>query len=286
MAPEYSKAAATLKTSDPYVPLAKVDATESKKVAERFQIQGFPTLKFFVNGEAIEYNGGRTDREIVSWINKRAGKVSTPLADAEAVKTFIEANEVAIIYFGESEEDSEFTTFKTVAMNYDDLAFAHTTDESARVANSARSRQIVLFKKFDEGRNDYSGVSNVADIKSFVEEHSYATVMPFNDRAIEKVFQKGNPTVFLFSDDNEASKAAELIFAQVAKAQRGNGVIFSISKPNDGFGHFNRLAEYVGADVSNCPQIMLVHAADGVNKFKYAASDVNAAALVQFVNDF
>jgi thioredoxin-like negative regulator of GroEL len=27
--------------------LAKVDATENKEVAERFEIKGFPTLKFF-----------------------------------------------------------------------------------------------------------------------------------------------------------------------------------------------------------------------------------------------
>jgi len=73
LAPEYSKAAAALKKSDTYVPLAKVDATEQKKVAERFGVQGFPTLKFFNNGEAMDYTGGRVEKDIVSWINKRAG---------------------------------------------------------------------------------------------------------------------------------------------------------------------------------------------------------------------
>jgi len=29
--------------------------------------------------------------------------------------------------------------------------------------------------------------------------------MPFNDRAIEKVFQKANPTVFLFAGEDAAS---------------------------------------------------------------------------------
>lgn len=121
------------------------------------------------------------------------------------MKSFIENNEVAIVYFGESEDDSEFNTFKSVAMSYDDLAFAHTTDEGARTSQSARHHTIVLFKKFDEGRNDYAGATNVADIKKFIDENSFATVMPFNDRAIEKVFQQSNPTLFLFSDDNDAS---------------------------------------------------------------------------------
>ena len=47
LAPEYSQAAQALANNDPAYPLAKVDATEQKKLAERFGIQGFPTLKFF-----------------------------------------------------------------------------------------------------------------------------------------------------------------------------------------------------------------------------------------------
>ena len=35
-------------------------------------------------------------------------------------------------------------------------------------------------------------------------------------------------------------------------------VKFSYSKPNDGFGLFGRLAEYVGADQTNLPNLMLV----------------------------
>ena len=46
--PEYAQAAQVLAKNDPPVPLAKVDATEHKKVAERFGIQGFPTLYWFV----------------------------------------------------------------------------------------------------------------------------------------------------------------------------------------------------------------------------------------------
>lgn len=48
LAPEYVKAAATLAEQDPPLYIAKVDATEHKKLAERFGIKGFPTLHFFV----------------------------------------------------------------------------------------------------------------------------------------------------------------------------------------------------------------------------------------------
>jgi thiol-disulfide isomerase/thioredoxin len=47
LAPEYAAAAEELGKRDPPLYLAKVDATEQKKLAERFAIQGFPTLVFF-----------------------------------------------------------------------------------------------------------------------------------------------------------------------------------------------------------------------------------------------
>ena len=47
LAPEYAGAAGVLAENTPPYPLGKVDATEQKAVAERYGIQGFPTLFFF-----------------------------------------------------------------------------------------------------------------------------------------------------------------------------------------------------------------------------------------------
>jgi len=50
LAPEYESAAKTLAEKDPPRYVAKVDATKHEALAKRFSIQGFPTLKWFVNG--------------------------------------------------------------------------------------------------------------------------------------------------------------------------------------------------------------------------------------------
>jgi thioredoxin-like negative regulator of GroEL len=47
LAPEYAKAAKAMAEWNPPQYLAKVDATEHKEVAGRFDVKGFPTLKFF-----------------------------------------------------------------------------------------------------------------------------------------------------------------------------------------------------------------------------------------------
>ena len=60
---EYAKAAKTLLEGNQKPKLAKVDATEQKELGAKFGVRGYPTIKFFVNGEPSDYSGPR-DAEV------------------------------------------------------------------------------------------------------------------------------------------------------------------------------------------------------------------------------
>ncbi|CAF3199929.1 unnamed protein product [Rotaria socialis] len=80
LAPEWARAATELKGK---VKLGVVDATIHTQSAQRYGVQGFPTIKFFPagkkNGQAEDYTGGRTTSDIVAWaLDKHQANVPPP----------------------------------------------------------------------------------------------------------------------------------------------------------------------------------------------------------------
>jgi len=128
-------------------------------------------------------------------------------------------------------------------------------------------------------------ISLFAELKKWLDEKSFATVIVFDDRAIEKIFQQGNPTIFLFHSSSDESKKAYDEFHAAAKELRGGKVLFSHSSPDDGHGHFQRLAEYIGVNTAKVPAIMLSHAAGEVTKYRYTG-EINKASIVDFVKKY
>lgn len=58
LAPEYAAAATELKGED--VVLAKIDAAEENELSQEYDVQGFPTIYFFIDGVRKPYTGQRT----------------------------------------------------------------------------------------------------------------------------------------------------------------------------------------------------------------------------------
>ncbi|KAM4706288.1 protein disulfide-isomerase A4 [Rhinophrynus dorsalis] len=69
-APEYEKIAKTLKENDPPIPVAKIDATVATEVAGKYDISGYPTIKILKKGQAVDYDGSRTEEAIVAKVKE------------------------------------------------------------------------------------------------------------------------------------------------------------------------------------------------------------------------
>lgn len=87
LAPEYKVAARELKSHDPPVPLAKIDATSNEELARKYEVEGYPTMKVFRSGTPYEYEGPRKADGIVEYMKKQASPDWKPPVDHVLVLT-------------------------------------------------------------------------------------------------------------------------------------------------------------------------------------------------------
>ena len=51
------------------VNFAKIDCTQHKQICSNYQVQGYPTMKFFTKGQVEDYNSGRSKEDLVNFAN-------------------------------------------------------------------------------------------------------------------------------------------------------------------------------------------------------------------------
>ena len=160
--------------------MGKVDATEETDLAEKFEIRGYPTLKFFNNGKIIEYSGGRTSEDIIKWLKKKTGPPAIELtSDAEA-KTFQDSQKVVVVAYFESKESDAAKVYLSVAAENDDIPFGITYNNDVAQTLGVTKQGVVLFKKFDENQVFLEDELTEENLKKFVSSNSLPLVVEFS----------------------------------------------------------------------------------------------------------
>ena len=285
LAPEYSKAAERLAQEDPPIPLAKVDATVQKELAKRFEVKGFPTLKWFVNQEPQEYKGGRKEEEIVNWVKKRAGPPSTEVTD-DKINELKESEKLFVVFYGDAGTD-EFAQYEKVASSDDKRTYTHNPPKDAKLPEGLTRPGVAVYRSFDEPVVVHKEKLEKEAIESFIESASVPTLIEFSEEYIEPIFQNQKPAVFLFIDNkNEEHKKLVDTFQKAATAGKGR-IFFAYSGINDGIQQ--RLAEFVGVEEKHLPRLMIVgFSDDGVDKYVYDGdvSKLSTEEVEKFISKF
>jgi len=280
LTPEYAAAAKELKKSGSSIALAKLDATVHKSVGAKFDVKGFPTLKLFSNGRDSEYNGGRTASDIVSWMLKKTGPATRSLSSVAEVESFHKSADVAVVYFGDNEADK--AVYDNVARSNDDVVFAVCAAEECLAHYNVKSGNVVLFKKFDEGRNDLTAPLSEAELKSFIAAHSSPLVMKFDEKCAQLIFGKSTPGLFLYRD-SKADNTAELDEILKSVAQKVQGIKVVITDIKQGLE--TRLAEYIGVTPNDLPTVRIHDTRVDLKKYNLEGA-ITEESVLKFVNDW
>lgn len=72
MKADFARAALLLETEEINAKVAAVDCTVHRKLSEKYEIKGFPTLKYFEKGKIVEeYDGKRTAEDMADFIKSK-----------------------------------------------------------------------------------------------------------------------------------------------------------------------------------------------------------------------
>ncbi|CDQ69698.1 protein disulfide-isomerase [Oncorhynchus mykiss] len=288
LVPEYAKAASMLKAEGSEIRLAKVDATEEADLAQEYGVRGYPTIKFFKGGDKEspkEYSAGRQADDIVNWLKKRTGPAATTLGEVAEAESMIADNEVAVIGFFKDVESEGAKAFLNAAEAVDDVPFGITSNDAVYSKFEVSKDGVVLFKKFDEGRNTFDGELSKADLLAFIKANQLPLVIEFTEQTAPKIFGGEIKSHILMFVPKAASDFDEKMveFKKASEGFKGKILfIFIDSEVDDN----QRILEFFGLKKEECPAIRLITLEDEMTKYRPESEAITADNIVAFCTLF
>ncbi|ORY98788.1 thioredoxin-like protein [Syncephalastrum racemosum] len=220
LAPEYEKAAGILEEKD--IKLGKVDCTENQDLCQEYEVRGYPTLKIFRKGNTSEYKGARKADGIASYMIKQAAPAVTDLTK-DTFEEFKESDRVVVVGYAAKSDEASKIALKNVADKMrDDFMFGLVSDEDlAKEHKVEKLPALVVYKKFDEGRNDKAGALDEAEVEAFIKANSVPLLDEIDASNFGFYAEAGLPLAYLFAESKEQREPLIEAIKPVAEKHKG-----------------------------------------------------------------
>jgi protein disulfide-isomerase A1 len=256
MAGDYSKAATALRGK---AVLADVDATVEESLAKRYNIEGFPTLKLFQNGEeVIDYTGDRDYDSMVKFIEGAKKPAYESVATASEYAAFAEENKGIDVVVGLGLDGAARlvltkASFALRDLFPDSLAYLSLKDASASkdVAGLAKGDFALLRSGGGEVEAIKFDAKKHKSLESFVKTAAVPAFGEFSQENADLYTELTTPLIVGFFDraakDEDPNMA---ILKAVANKKKDNGKVVFVWVDAEKLASFK---EYVGVQDASVP---------------------------------
>ncbi|AQK61334.1 protein disulfide isomerase3 [Zea mays] len=291
LAPDYAAAAAHLAAHhhQAHLALAKVDATEETDLAQKYDVQGFPTILFFIDGVPRGYNGARTKEAIVDWINKKLGPAVQNVTSVDEAQSILTGDDKAVLAFLDTLSGAHSDELAAASRLEDSINFYQTsTPDVAKLFHidaAAKRPSVVLLKKEEEKLTFYDGEFKASAIAGFVSANKLPLVTTLTQETSPSIF--GNPIkkqachILLFAVASESTKFLP-IFKEAAKPFKGKLLFVFVERDSEEVGE--PVADYFG--ITGQETTVLAYTGNEDARKFFLDGEVSLEAIKDFAEGF
>lgn len=135
---------------------------------------------------------------------------------------FQAADRIVMIAYLDASDSTNKAAFSDFADSHrDDYLFGISTDDSAAAAG-VTAPAVVLYKSFDEGRNDYTGVIDAETLSEFAKEHAVPLLDEISPDNFALYAEAGIPLAYIFIEStNPTRESVVKAIEPVAREYKG-----------------------------------------------------------------
>jgi len=200
-------------------------------------------------------------------------------------KAFIDKAEVVVVGFFKDLESAAAKVFTEVASGMDDVNFGITSHDDLFAEHKVDKDSVILFKKFDEGRNDLPADDlDSKTMKDFITANQLPLIIQFTQQSAQKIFggEVKNHLLLFVSTTSDDFQAKLDQYRGAASDFKGKVLFIYIDIDDD---ENQRILEFFGLKSDECPTVRYISLGEDMTKFKPESVDLSTEAVKTFVNN-
>ncbi|KAK9743299.1 hypothetical protein RND81_03G230400 [Saponaria officinalis] len=229
LSPELDAAAPVLAQLKKPIVIAKIDADKYRRVGDKYEIDGFPTLKVFLHGVPTDYYGPRKADVLVRFLKKFVAPDVASLESDGDISNFVEeAGTFFPMFLGFGMNESMISE---LAIKYKKRAwFAVAKGFSDTVMDlydfDKVPALVSLHPTYDE-RNIFYGPFDDQFLEEFVKQNLMPLCLPINPETLKLLRDEERKIVLTLVDDSQEEKSKQLVKILKAAASANRDYLFA-----------------------------------------------------------
>ncbi|XP_056359034.1 protein disulfide-isomerase-like protein of the testis [Oenanthe melanoleuca] len=286
---EFAEAARQLRKEAPRIQFGKMDVTHQPDLRKEFNIQAFPSVKFFVNGsreDPIDCKGVRKASTFITWVKRRTGPSTVLINSTDQAETIIKADDLAVIGFFRELHSESVEVFSETARDVPEMPFGMTASEDVCADYGIQRNSLVVFEKGKPVHNEVleDAGQNKLDLTRLIKTFTLGLVTEYNIETSVKIFDVPVENHILLFTPRSSETFNEIYENyQSAAAEFRGKILFVLVDTNEA--RNGRIFEYFRIRDIDVPAVRILNLTSDA-KYKMPADEVTVENLKEFCQSY